>query len=79
MTGLSCVDAAGCDAGSCVGRRWRSHLLLVGELKKRVLAVLGLAGRVIRAGGVPNIRETKAYVAAIMGRLANHSRVEIAQ
>ncbi|HAL90546.1 MAG TPA: transglycosylase, partial [Erythrobacter sp.] len=31
-------------------------------------------GRVIRAGGVPRIRETQLYVAAIMGRLSDHSR-----
>ena len=31
-------------------------------------------GRVIDAGGIPDIRETKLYVAAIMGRLSNHSR-----
>ena len=29
---------------------------------------------VIRAGGVPRIRETQLYVAAIMGRLSDHSR-----
>ena len=31
-------------------------------------------GRVIRAGGIPRIRETQLYVAAIMGRLSDHSR-----
>ena len=30
--------------------------------------------RVIRAGGIPRIRETQLYVSAIMGRLSNHSR-----
>jgi hypothetical protein len=27
-----------------------------------------------KAGGIPRIRETQEYVAAIMGRLSNHSR-----
>ncbi|MEM6857417.1 MAG: lytic transglycosylase domain-containing protein [Pseudomonadota bacterium] len=45
-----------------------------GDLEKALAAYNAGPGRVIRAGGVPNIRETQNYVAAIMGRLANHSR-----
>ena len=45
-----------------------------GDLEKALAAYNAGPARVIRANGVPNIRETKAYVAAIMGRLANHSR-----
>lgn len=46
-----------------------------GDLEKALAAYNAGPGRVERAGGIPNIRETQAYVAAIMGRLANHSRV----
>lgn len=45
-----------------------------GNLEKALAAYNAGPGRVESAGGVPNIRETKAYVAAIMGRLSNHSR-----
>ncbi len=46
-----------------------------GDLEKALAAYNAGPGRVERAGGIPNIRETQLYVAAIMGRLANHSRV----
>jgi soluble lytic murein transglycosylase-like protein len=46
-----------------------------GNLEKALAAYNAGPGRVERAGGIPNIRETQAYVAAIMGRLASHSRV----
>lgn len=44
-----------------------------GDLERALAAYNAGPGRVIRAGGIPRIRETQAYVAAIMGRLSSHS------
>lgn len=45
-----------------------------GDLERALAAYNAGPGRVISAGGIPRIRETQAYVAAIMGRLSSHSR-----
>lgn len=45
-----------------------------GDLEKALAAYNAGPGRVIRADGIPRIRETQLYVASIMGRLSNHSR-----
>ena len=45
-----------------------------GDVERALAAYNAGPGRVIQSGGVPRIRETQSYVAAIMGRLSNHSR-----
>lgn len=45
-----------------------------GNLELALAAYNAGPQRVIRSGGIPRIRETQLYVAAIMGRLAYHSR-----
>lgn len=45
-----------------------------GDLEKALAAYNAGPGRVTAANGIPRIRETQQYVAAIMGRLSNHSR-----
>ena len=45
-----------------------------GNLENALAAYNAGPGRVIKAGGVPNIRETQNYVASIMARLSYHSR-----
>ena len=47
-----------------------------GDLERALAAYNAGPGRVIRAGGIPRIRETQAYVTAIIGRLSSHSRSE---
>ena len=45
-----------------------------GDVEKALAAYNAGPGRVMRSNGIPRIRETQGYVAAIMGRLSNHSR-----
>jgi len=70
------VDAADPFANLEGGARYLREQLdyFDGDLERALAAYNAGPGRVAAAGGVPNIRETKAYVAAVMGRLSNHSR-----
>lgn len=45
-----------------------------GDIEKALAAYNAGPGRVTKAGGIPNIRETQAYVAAIMARLTDPVR-----
>jgi soluble lytic murein transglycosylase-like protein len=45
-----------------------------GDVEKALAAYNAGPMRVAQAGGVPNIPETRQYVAAVMGRLSEHSR-----
>ena len=45
-----------------------------GDVEKALAAYNAGPGRVEAAGGIPRIRETQHYVAAVMGRLSDHSR-----
>ncbi len=45
-----------------------------GDLGRALAAYNAGPGRVISAGGIPRIRETQNYVAAIIGRLSRHAR-----
>ncbi len=45
-----------------------------GDIEKALAAYNAGPGRVDQAGGVPRIRETQTYVAAVMGRLSDHAR-----
>ena len=45
-----------------------------GDVEKALAAYNAGPGRVAAAGGIPRIRETQTYVAAVMGRLSDQSR-----
>jgi soluble lytic murein transglycosylase-like protein len=45
-----------------------------GDVEKALAAYNAGPGRVAAAGGIPRIRETQSYVAAVMGRLSDQSR-----
>jgi soluble lytic murein transglycosylase-like protein len=66
------VDARDPIANLAGGARYLRQQLdsFGGNLEKALAAYNAGPGRVIAAGGIPNIRETRLYVAAIMGRLA---------
>jgi soluble lytic murein transglycosylase-like protein len=70
------VDPRNPDANLEGGARYLREQLdrFDGDLEKALAAYNAGPGRVESAGGVPNIRETQAYVSAVLGRLSDHSR-----
>lgn len=70
------IDPGDPDANLEGGARYLREQLdrFGGDLEKALAAYNAGPGQVASAGGVPNIRETQAYVAAVMDRLGNHSR-----
>ena len=66
------VDARDADANIRGGTAYLRKLLdrFDGDMVRTIAAYNAGPGAVIKAGGVPNYRETQAYVAAVMSRLA---------
>jgi soluble lytic murein transglycosylase-like protein len=58
------------------GARYLRYLIdhFDGDIEKALAAYNAGPGRVEQAGGIPRIRETQTYVAAVMGRLSDHAR-----
>ena len=70
------VDAAAPDQNIRGGTAYVRQLLnhFDGDLVRTVAAYNAGPAAVARAGGVPGYRETRAYVAAVMDRLAGAAR-----
>jgi soluble lytic murein transglycosylase-like protein len=70
------VDASDPSANLEGGARYLREQLdrFGGDLEKALAAYNAGPGRVLRAGGVPRIRETQNYVSAIMSRLSQPAR-----
>lgn len=66
------VDARDAGANIRGGTAYLRHLLdrFDGDLVRTIAAYNAGPGAVIKAGGVPNYRETRVYVAAVLDRLA---------
>jgi soluble lytic murein transglycosylase-like protein len=70
--GFACRRPGSCPADAGYGARYLRMQLdaFGGDLEKALAAYNAGPARVIEAGGIPAIRETRDYIASVMARLS---------